>query len=152
MQWRWQNKTKQNKNLKEINRTYPTLRKKILNINVQRLRELWENNGRIKWKGVGLKISEKINARKLPRFGNRHKPTYSRNGKQKKIFKKDKHTLAGVAQRTERRPAWRPESCQFGSRSGHMPGLWARSPVGGTWEATTHWCFFLLFLPPFTFL
>ena len=24
---------------------------------------------------------------------------------------------------------------------GHMPELQARSPVGGTWEATTHWCF-----------
>ena len=24
---------------------------------------------------------------------------------------------------------------------GHMPRLWAMSPVGGTWEATTHWCF-----------
>ena len=27
-----------------------------------------------------------------------------------------------------------------------MPGLWARSPAGGAWEATTHWCFFP-FLP-----
>ena len=24
---------------------------------------------------------------------------------------------------------------------GHMPGLWVRSPVGGKWEAITHWCF-----------
>ena len=30
---------------------------------------------------------------------------------------------------------------RFDSQSGHMPGLWARSPVGGTWEAMTHWCF-----------
>ena len=29
----------------------------------------------------------------------------------------------------------------FDSRSGHMPGLWARFPVVGAWEATTHWCF-----------
>ena len=32
------------------------------------------------------------------------------------------------------------------SQSGHMPGLQTRSPVGGMWEATTHWCFFPLFL------
>ena len=32
-------------------------------------------------------------------------------------------------------------SCQFDSQSGHMPGLWARSPVGGAPEATIHWCF-----------
>ena len=25
-------------------------------------------------------------------------------------------------------------------QSGHMPGLRARSPVGGAWVATTHWC------------
>ena len=24
-----------------------------------------------------------------------------------------------------------------------MPGLWARSSVGGEWEATSHWCFSL---------
>ena len=27
------------------------------------------------------------------------------------------------------------------SQPGHMPGLWARSPAGGVWEASTHWCF-----------
>ena len=37
--------------------------------------------------------------------------------------------------------AWDPEGRSFNSRSGHMPGLWARSPVGGVWEATTHWYF-----------
>ena len=26
----------------------------------------------------------------------------------------------------------------FNSQSGRVPGLWARSPVQGTWEATTH--------------
>ena len=34
-----------------------------------------------------------------------------------------------------------PKGHWFDSQSGHMPGLWARSPVGGTREATTHWCF-----------
>ena len=29
----------------------------------------------------------------------------------------------------------------FDYQTGHMPGLWARSPVGGMGEATTHWCF-----------
>ena len=40
----------------------------------------------------------------------------------------------------------------FDSQSGPMPGLQTRSPVGGTWEATTHWCFsptLSLFLPLF---
>ena len=41
---------------------------------------------------------------------------------------------------------WVPASlwtkgCQFNSQSGHMPGLQARTPVRGTWEATTHCCF-----------
>ena len=35
----------------------------------------------------------------------------------------------------------RPKGQWFDSRSGHMPGLWARSPVGSTQEATTHQCF-----------
>ena len=34
-----------------------------------------------------------------------------------------------------------PRGCWFHSQLGHMPGLQARSPVGGIWEATTHWCF-----------
>ena len=34
-----------------------------------------------------------------------------------------------------------PKGRQFNSQSGHMPGLLARSPVGGVQEATTHWCF-----------
>ena len=29
----------------------------------------------------------------------------------------------------------------FDAQSGHMPGLWARSPVMGVWEAATQWCF-----------
>ena len=38
-------------------------------------------------------------------------------------------------------PACEPEGCRVESQSGHMPGLHARSPVGGTQEATTYWCF-----------
>ena len=45
--------------------------------------------------------------------------------------------------------ACKPKGVQFDSQSGHMPGLWARSPVGGTWEATTHWCFSPTLYPPF---
>ena len=48
--------------------------------------------------------------------------------------------------------AWGPRGQQFNSYSGHMPGLWARSPVGGARETTTHWCFspsLSPFLPPF---
>ena len=37
--------------------------------------------------------------------------------------------------------AYEPKGHWFDSQSEHMPGLWARSPVGGTWEATTYWCF-----------
>ena len=35
-------------------------------------------------------------------------------------------------------PDDKPKDRLFDSRSQHMPGLWARSPVGGMWEATTH--------------
>ena len=38
-------------------------------------------------------------------------------------------------------PPWKPKGHWFDSQSGHVPGLWARSPVGGMWEATTHCCF-----------
>ena len=38
-------------------------------------------------------------------------------------------------------PACKPKGCWFNSQSGHMPGLQARSPIGGTCEATTLWCF-----------
>ena len=48
--------------------------------------------------------------------------------------------LAGVAQWIERRPA-KLKGRKFSSQSGHMPGLRARSPVGGAGEATTQWCF-----------
>ena len=42
--------------------------------------------------------------------------------------KKEEGALAGVAQWTKH---W-PKGEQFDSQSGHMPGSWARSPVGGT--------------------
>ena len=41
-------------------------------------------------------------------------------------------------------PAFEPKGCMFDSQSRHMPGLRARSPVGGVQEATTHWCFLSL--------
>ena len=34
-----------------------------------------------------------------------------------------------------------PKGLRFDSQSGHMPGLLAKSPVGGAQEATTHRCF-----------
>ena len=37
--------------------------------------------------------------------------------------------------------ACEPKGHQFNSQSGHMPGLQARSSVGGEWEVTTPWCF-----------
>ena len=45
-------------------------------------------------------------------------------------------------------PACKPKGRWFDSQSGHMPGLWARSPVGGAREETTHWCFSPLILLP----
>ena len=36
--------------------------------------------------------------------------------------------------------ACKPKGCWFNSHSGHMPGLQARSTIGGMQEATTHWC------------
>ena len=38
-------------------------------------------------------------------------------------------------------PACEPKDRWFDSQSGHRPGLQARLPVGGAWEATTHWSF-----------
>ena len=35
----------------------------------------------------------------------------------------------------------KPKDFQFDSQSGHMPGLRVGSPLGGAWEANTHWCF-----------
>ena len=35
----------------------------------------------------------------------------------------------------------KPKGHRFHSQSGCMPGLRARSLEGGTWEATTQWCF-----------
>ena len=48
--------------------------------------------------------------------------------------------LAGVTQWID---CWHANQRVTGSipSLGHMPGLQARSPVGGAWEATTHWCF-----------
>ena len=48
--------------------------------------------------------------------------------------------LAGVAQWVERQPANQKITC---SLSGHPPGLRARFPVGGLWEATHHTSMFL---------
>ena len=45
--------------------------------------------------------------------------------------------------------ACEPKGRWFHSQSGHMPGLWARCPVGGVCEATTHWCFCPSLLLPF---
>ena len=46
-------------------------------------------------------------------------------------------------------PTREPKGPRLNSLSGHMPGMRARSPVGGTWEAATHWCFSPSFLPSF---
>ena len=45
--------------------------------------------------------------------------------------------------------ACKPRGHGFNSQPGHMPRLQARSPVGGTREATIHWCFSPSFSPSF---
>ena len=45
--------------------------------------------------------------------------------------------MPGVAQWIEHQPA-NQEVIWFDSQLGHMPGLWARSLVGGMCEATFH--------------
>ena len=62
------------------------------------------------------------------------------------ILKISKSALAGVAQQNWV-PACESRGHQFDSQSGHVPRLQARSQVGDTWEATTHWCF----TPSFSF-
>ena len=55
-------------------------------------------------------------------------------------LRNDTWALAGVAQWIERPPT-NHRIYRFDSQSGSMPGLQARSPVGGAQEATTHWFF-----------
>ena len=57
-----------------------------------------------------------------------------------KYLKFLKFALAGVAQWIEYQSA-NQMGHQFDSQSGHIPGLWTRSPAGGVREATTHRCF-----------
>ena len=52
-------------------------------------------------------------------------------------IRKAEKALAGVAQQTECQPVNQRVTGSISSL-GHMPGLWARSPVGGVREATTH--------------
>ena len=55
-----------------------------------------------------------------------------------KMFLKIKHrALAGVARWIEH---WPVKQGVTGLIPSHTPGLWAWSPVGDVWEATTHWC------------
>ena len=44
-------------------------------------------------------------------------------------------------------PACEPKVHSSDSQSGHMPGLWAKSLVGGAQETTTHRCFSPSFSP-----
>ena len=46
-------------------------------------------------------------------------------------------------------PACEPKGCQLDSHSGHLPGLWARSPGGGLRETTNYNVSLPLYLPPF---
>ena len=52
-----------------------------------------------------------------------------------------KFALAGVAQWIECQPVNQKVTGSIPSL-GHMPGLQARSPVGGAQEVTMNWCFF----------
>ena len=57
--------------------------------------------------------------------------------KEIKLLKKNQTGLAGVAHWSEYQPANQRVASSIPSL-GHMPGLWARSPVGGAQGATTH--------------
>ena len=55
-------------------------------------------------------------------------------------IKIDDFSLAGVAQWVECQPANQRVTSSIPSQ-GTCIGVWAKSPVGCAWEATTHWCF-----------
>ena len=67
------------------------------------------------------------------------------------MFQPTESHQSGPFKKGEMSPSWcrsvdwaracKPKGCGFDSQSEHMPGLWDRSPVGGEWQATTHWCF-----------
>ena len=54
-----------------------------------------------------------------------------------KIYTHQKCALVGVAQWVECQPVNQRVASPIPYQE-HMPGLWAKSPVGGTPEATTH--------------
>ena len=66
-------------------------------------------------------------------------------------FKEVKNTTEMPKKKKKKCPGWcssvdgalacKSKGCWFDSQSGHMPGLGARSPAGGTWGTTIHWCF-----------
>ena len=56
------------------------------------------------------------------------------------IFCHKKEILPWLVYSVDWAQACELKGCQFNSWSGHMPGFWARSPVGGVWEAADQ-CF-----------
>ena len=58
----------------------------------------------------------------------------------KPLRSQKRHTSPGWCGSVDWVPAFKPKGHQFDSQSGHMPGLQARSPVRGVWEATNQ-CF-----------
>ena len=65
------------------------------------------------------------------------------------ILKTISHPSPGWCSSVDWEPACKQKGSGFDSQSGHMPGLWGRSPIWGTWGATTHWCFSPSLLLPF---
>ena len=57
------------------------------------------------------------------------------------FFKKKFTFCPGWCSSVDWVPACKPQGHWFNSQSGHMPGLWARSPVARAQGAATHWCF-----------
>ena len=64
---------------------------------------------------------------------------------------KTRITLGGVAQYIDCLLACKPKGHRFNSQLGHMPGLWAGSPVGVMREATNQ-CFSCTLIFPSLFL
>ena len=75
------------------------------------------------------------------RFTGNEKPSFLTTNPEEYGFKNHNVNSPGWCGSVDCVPACETKGHWFDSQSGHMPGLWVRSPVGGAWEATTHWCF-----------
>ena len=83
-------------------------------------------------------LAQNVNVSHLSEFS--VAPLHFRTPSLKKMYQKWKLAVADVTQWIECQ-ACEPKGRWLDSQSGPMPGLQARSPVGGAREATIQWCF-----------